>query len=151
MTYKLLLGVFAVFIGLCAQAEERSIVVEYVKVYDGDTVVVRLPSLPPPLDRLRIRLEGIDTPEIGKGARCTEEQVAAEAARVYLEGLMTGSSEIHVYSFRWDKYGGRILGDLHVTEGRVRDLAVKNGFAVPYAGTGPRHDWCPSTASPVAP
>ena len=35
-------------------AADRSIVVEYVGVYDGDTVVVRLPVLPPPLDRLRV-------------------------------------------------------------------------------------------------
>ena len=43
-------------------AADRSIVVEYVGVYDGDTVVVRLPVLPPPLDRLRVRIVGIDTP-----------------------------------------------------------------------------------------
>jgi endonuclease YncB( thermonuclease family) len=121
----------------------RSIVVEYVKVYDGDTVDVRLPILPRPLDKLRIRIGGIDTAEIGKGAKCPEEQVKALAAKLYLESLLAGATEIRVYGFKWDKYGGRLLGDLHVLGGSVREIMIAEGYAVPYSGSGARQSWCP--------
>ena len=123
-------------------AADRSIAVEYVKVYDGDTVVVRLPILPAPLDRLRVRIEGIDTPELGKGAKCPEENERAIAARQFLEGLLTGAHELRVHGFRWDKYGGRILGELRVPDGSVRDLLIQSGHAVPYEGVGLRRSWC---------
>lgn len=123
-------------------ASERFITVEFVRVYDGDTVVVRLPSLPSPLDKLRIRLEGIDTPEIGKGARCAQEELQAQAAKLFLTKLLGDSQELRVYNFKWDKYGGRILGDLHVADGDVRDLMVAAGHAVRYSGVGTRRDWC---------
>ncbi len=121
----------------------RSIVVEFVKVYDGDTVDVRLPILPRPLDKLRIRIGGIDTAEIGKGAKCPEEQVKALAAKLYLESLLVGATEVRVYGFKWDKYGGRLLGDLHVTAGSVREIMIAEGYAVPYSGSGTRQSWCP--------
>lgn len=123
-------------------AADRSIAVEYVKVYDGDMVVVRLPILPAPLDRLRVRIEGIDTPELGKGAKCPEENERAIAARQFLEGLLTGAHELRVHGFRWDKYGGRILGELRVPDGSVRDLLIQSGHAVPYEGVGLRRSWC---------
>ena len=118
------------------------IVVRYDRVYDGDTVVIRYPALPAPLDRLRVRIEKIDTPEYGKLARCEAEAAAATAARNYLVKLVGDAKELRVYVFKWDKYGGRILGDLHVDGGNVRDLMVQAGHAVPYDGAGPRKDWC---------
>ena len=125
-------------------AADRSIVVEYVGVYDGDTVVVRLPVLPPPLDRLRVRIAGIDTPELGKGAKCPAENERAVAARQFLADLLAGAHELRVYGFRWDKYGGRILGELRVPGGAVRDLLIQSGHAVPYEGIASRRDWCPT-------
>ena len=120
----------------------RSIVVEYVSVYDGDTVVVRLQSLPEPLDRLRIRIEGIDTPEIKRGARCPEEEARGMAAKQYLEDLLKSSQELRVYGFEWDKYGGRLLGELRVPSGSVRELMIQSEYAAPYSGEGQRIDWC---------
>ena len=137
-----LLG-FPSFASAATLDPERFIVVEYVRVYDGDTVDVRLSALPRPLDKLRIRLEGIDTAEIGKGAKCPEEQAQAEAAKFFLEALLHGSTELRVYGFKWDKYGGRLLGDLRLPDGSVRDMMVKAGHAVPYSGTGLRQSWCP--------
>lgn len=121
---------------------ERFVVVQFDRVYDGDTVVVRMPALPAPLDKLRVRIQGIDTPEIGKGARCDAEVLAGDAARDYLTELMEGAAELRVYGFRWDKYGGRLLGDLRVPQGSVRDLMIRSGHAVPYGGEGARRDWC---------
>lgn len=120
----------------------RSIVVKFERIYDGDTVVVRLDTLPEPLNKLRIRIEGIDTPEINSKARCPQEEMKGQAARRQLATFLGSAAELRVYQFRWDKYGGRLLGDLHTPDGSVRDLMIKSGFAVPYSGEGARRDWC---------
>ena len=120
----------------------RSIVVAFDSVYDGDTVVVRLDVLPEPLNKLRIRIEGIDTPEINHGAKCAQEELRGQAARRNLAAILGSAAELRVYQFRWDKYGGRLLGDLRTPEGSVRDLMIKSGLAVPYDGQGQRRNWC---------
>ena len=120
----------------------RSIAVAFDRVYDGDTVVVRLDSLPEPLNKLRIRIEGIDTPEINHGAKCPSEELRGQAARRHLAEILGTAKELRVYGYRWDKYGGRLLGDLRTPEGSVRDLMIKSGLAVPYDGQGIRRNWC---------
>ena len=120
----------------------RSIVVAFDRVYDGDTVVVRLDVLPEPLNKLRIRIEGIDTPEIKRGAKCPQEEERGQAARQHLAELLGSAKELRVYQFRWDKYGGRLLGDLRTPEGSMRELMIKSGLAMPYSGEGQRRNWC---------
>jgi endonuclease YncB( thermonuclease family) len=139
---RFLIGLFFAITTSLAWAEERFLTVEFLRVYDGDTVVVLLPDLPAPLDKVRIRLEGIDTPEIGKGARCAAEELRAQAAKRFLADLLGNAKELRVYNFKWDKYGGRVLGDLHVADGDVRDLMIAAGHAVRYTGVGQRRDWC---------
>lgn len=135
---------FAVFPTMAASVHaDEFIEVEFVRVYDGDTVDVRLPSLPRPLDKLRIRLAGIDTPELGKRARCPLENDLARKAQAFLADELKGSEQIRVYGFKWDKYGGRLLGDLRTSEGSIKDLLISSGHAVPYKGVGLRQDWCP--------
>lgn len=122
--------------------QQRYITVKFVRVYDGDTVAVILQRLPAPLNRLRIRIQEIDTPEYGAKARCEAEAKAAETARAYLAEVLGTSKDLRVYRYRWDKYGGRILGDLRANGENVRDLMIRAGHAVPYSGSGPRQDWC---------
>ena len=52
----------------------------YVRNYDGDTITFNLPNLHPIIGKkIRVRLNGIDTPEI-KG-KCDKEKYDAEQAR----------------------------------------------------------------------
>lgn len=121
---------------------ERYLEMEYIRVYDGDTITVNYPILPSPLNRMRVRVAGIDTPEAGDRARCPVEAEKAEAARVFLERLFEDQTVVRVYNFKWDKFGGRVLGDVRVPTGDVREHMIAAGHAVRYGGTGPRRDWC---------
>jgi len=120
------------------------LVIEQIKVYDGDTIYGRLPSLPWPLTKVGIRLVGIDTPEKGWRAKCELEAQRAVAAMEFIERTLGDQHEIQVFDFDWDKYGGRILGRIFVEGRSLADLLIENGHAVPYSGTGPKQDWCQS-------
>lgn len=110
-----------------------------VRVIDGDTLAVTLGNLPPPLNKLSIRLSGIDTPEL-KG-KCAKERVLAVEAKVFLQNLLTGNT-VTVKDYSWDKYGGRILGKVYLLRTDVANLMLLYGYAVPYFGQGPKNNWC---------
>lgn len=44
----------------------------------------------------------------------------------------------------WDKYGGRIIGDilLPTRSEALSDVLIRQGHAVPYTGEGKKMDWC---------
>jgi endonuclease YncB( thermonuclease family) len=130
-----------------AHAEKVSYIeLQFVRVYDGDTIDVSYQALPEPLNKLRIRIPGIDTPELGSKARCDKEAKGAEAAREFLDSTLSGVNVIRLYSPRWDKYGGRVLGKVYVTiagkDVLLSDLMIKKGFARAYDGKSARQSWC---------
>ena len=99
-------------------------------VHDGDTFRI---------GRERIRVLGMDAPEIGRGARCAREQEAAVAARDYLAQKLTSSS-VKIERAGHDVYG-RTLARVYVDGSDVATLMLANGLARPY--TRGRHpDWC---------
>lgn len=110
------------------------------RIYDGDTFYVAIPSLPPELREVGIRIRGIDTPEIGGKAKCAAEKLAGHRARLRLEKLLK-SGPVAFRDLGLDKYGGRI--DAAVTAGGI-DIAramIASGLARPYSG-GKRAGWC---------
>lgn len=112
-------------------------------VYDGDTIKSNLGSrLPSPLNKVSIRINGIDTPERGWRAKCEAEANLAEEAKLHTEQLIGDRTKIKVTNYRWDKYGGRILADVSSAGVDFATSLIENGFAVPYRGTGPKNDWC---------
>lgn len=109
-------------------------------VYDGDTFYSELCALPDPLKSVSIRIIGIDTPEIR--TTCASEKVKGYEAKAYLEKLLSGQSEILVKNVEWDKYGGRIDGDVFLPDGTsVAVKMIESGLARPYTG-GTRQSWC---------
>lgn len=42
---------------------------------------------------------------------------------------------------KWDKYGGRILAEVHVDGRSLADMLIERGLARPYHG-GKRDGWC---------
>src|SRR5437870_757082 len=81
---------------------------EVLRVLDGDTFEARVHVWPGIDITTKVRLRGIDAPELK--ARCPDERVKAEAARDAL-GQMLVEGEVTVLRVGLDKYGGRVLAD----------------------------------------
>ena len=114
-----------------------------VKVIDGDSIKIQVSFLPPELgNTLILREYGIDTPEIGGKAKCSAEAALAQKAKDFTELSIATATHHSVVLIKWDKYGGRVLGDIKVDGKSLKDLLLANGLAVEYSGSGPRHDWC---------
>jgi endonuclease YncB( thermonuclease family) len=111
-------------------------------VYDGDTIRFEAPSLPTPLDAMKVRVRGIDTPELGPKAKCQSENNRAAAAKARLVQLIGKATTAQLTNFEWDKYGGRVVADVKVNGVDVRNIMITEGFAAPYTGKGPKTDWC---------
>ena len=78
--------------------------------YDGDTCYVTAPTLPEPLQKMSVRILGIDTPEIR--ADCDSEKKLALKARELANKLFSTAEKIEFANLKWDKYGGRILSNV---------------------------------------
>ena len=107
--------------------------------YDGDTCYVIAPSLPESLQKMSIRILGIDTPEI-RGA-CTEEKELALEGREVANNLFRNAEKIEFRGYKWDKYGGRILTDVYIDNQNYAELLMMAGLARPYYG-GTKTSWC---------
>ena len=111
-----------------------------IKVYDGDTITVssRLPYKTSPLYRFRIRLAGIDCPEIR--SKDASEAMYAIHVRDILRKIIMGR-EVNLSIVGMDKYG-RVLANV-THEGRCINTWMLNySFAVPYDGkTKPKVNW----------
>lgn len=108
--------------------------------YDGDTLYLIVPELPEPLQRMSVRVLGVDTPEIR--GRCEAEKRKAADARAFVLHAFRGATTVELDVVGWDKYGGRV--DAHVTMPDGRDLAsalIEAGLGRPYDG-GARRGWC---------
>lgn len=135
---KILLLVLATLTLTSANATDLMLPVK--GVYDGDTFYSELSSLPDPLKNVSVRIMGIDTPELR--TKCESEKIKGYEAKTYLNELLSGHSEILVKNVRWDKYGGRVDGDVYLPDGsNVANKMIENGFARPYTG-GARQSWC---------
>ena len=112
---------------------------DLLRVIDGDTFEARV-HLWPGLDvTTRVRLRGIDAPEMK--ARCSEERSKAEAERDALASILA-EGEITVLDVGIDKYGGRVLAAAATR--RTPDVSaalLDMGLARAYAG-GRRAGWC---------
>lgn len=111
-----------------------------VRVLDGDTLVVRARPWVGVEVETRVRLVGIDTPEL-KG-RCEEERRLATAARDLLESTV-GKGVVLLHEIRHDKYGGRVLARVETSAGAdCANTLIAAGLARPYQGQQ-RRPWCP--------
>ena len=141
---KLLLLLFAVPLLVFAQKTPQGVTydAQIIRVTDGDTVVIAAPFLPLPLKpELAIRVYGVDTPEKGFRGQCDSEKQRGEAATVFTKGLINASQQRQVILYGWDKFGGRILGDIILNGVSLRAELIKNGYAREYFGEA-KQSWC---------
>ncbi len=81
---------------------------DVLRVIDGDTFEARVHVWPGLDITTKIRLRGIDAPELK--ARCPAERAMAEAARDALAGMLA-EGEVGISAVTPDKYGGRVVAD----------------------------------------
>jgi endonuclease YncB( thermonuclease family) len=112
------------------------------KVNDGDTIVIAAPFLPAPLKpQLAVRIYGVDTPEKGFRAKCEAENQRGLAATEFTKNAVKASTQRQVILYDWDKFGGRVLGDIILNGQSLRALLIHNGFAREYYGDA-KQSWC---------
>ena len=113
-----------------------------IKVSDGDTIVIAAPFLPAPLKpQLAVRIFGVDTPEKGFRAKCESENQRGLAASEFTKKLVGASQKRQVILYDWDKFGGRVLGDIILDGKSLRQQLIANGFAREYFGDA-KQPWC---------
>lgn len=112
------------------------------RVNDGDTVVISAPFLPAPLKpELAIRIFGVDTPEKGFRAQCLQEDQRGQAATAFTKNAVASTQKHQVVLYGWDKFGGRVLGDMILNGVSLRAELIKNGYAREYFGEA-KQSWC---------
>ncbi len=141
---KLLLLLLAVPVLALAQKTPQGVTydAQIVRVNDGDTVVIAAPFLPAPLKpELAVRVYGVDTPEKGHRAQCPSEAQRGEAATQFTKKAVASGQKFQVTLYGWDKFGGRVLGDILINGQSLRAALIANGFAREYYGEA-KQSWC---------
>ena len=142
---RLLSILLAVFILAPATAKEVKMV-EYdwkvTKVVDGDTIKFEAPWVPDPIKKeMSVRIYGVDTPEKGWRGQCEKEKAAGAAATKFAKDLVKNAKSIKIAISAWDKFGGRVLGDVIVDGKSLRKELIANGHAREYYGEK-KQSWC---------
>lgn len=130
---------FLVVCGICASdAGAVPAVVDY--IVDGDTFAGRVNLDDDIQITVRVRLMGIDTPELS--GNCDKEIDMAVRARDRLAELLPIGGVVELRDLKDDKYLGRIDARVYNADGRdVVRVLLDGGFGRPYDG-GRRTSWC---------
>jgi len=112
------------------------------RVKDGDTVAFQASWLPDPLPiELAVRIYGVDTPDKGHRAMCPAEDAKGKAASEFTKNAVAKATKRQVYLIDWDKFGGRVLGDIILDGQSLRQMLITNGYAREYYGEA-KQSWC---------
>jgi endonuclease YncB( thermonuclease family) len=143
---KTLISVLLLTLSTVAFAQKQPQMTVYdfpiTRVIDGDTVAFQAPFLPQPLKKeLSIRVYGVDTPEKGHRAKCPSENERGLAASAFTKSKIQQAQKRQIALMDWDKYGGRVLGDVILDGQSLRMMLIQNGFAREYYGEA-KTSWC---------
>jgi endonuclease YncB( thermonuclease family) len=124
---------------IAAPASARTHPADVLRVIDGDTFEARVHVWPGLDITTKIRLRGIDAPELK--ARCPAERTMAEAARDALADILAEGA-VGISAVTPDKYGGRVVADAATRSvASVSAELQAKGLARGYRG-GRRLGWC---------
>lgn len=141
------------FLFSTAAVAQTYMLLPIVSVYDGDTIKTDLSwRLPEPLNKVSIRIYGIDTPEMpaksyattGKlnRAKCVKEAELALKAKARVEEIVGSNTRMKVTDFKWGRNGARIVAKVSIGGVDVAKTLIDEGYAVEYYGSGTKQDWC---------
>ena len=104
----------------------------YVRNYDGGTITFNLPGLHPIIgEKINIRVNGIDTPEIR--GKCEKEKYDAKQAKEMVTDILKDAEQIILRNMERGKYF-RIAADVIVDGENLADMMIEAGMAVSYDG-----------------
>jgi len=110
-----------------------------ISVYDGDTFRVNIDSLPPIVGKnIRIRVNGVDTPEIR--GKCLYEKNLALEARDFVRARLANAKEIKLANLQRGKYF-RVVANVLVDGVSLEQELLDNKLAYEYSG-GKKLSWC---------
>lgn len=104
-----------------------------VRVIDGDTLLVDATPWPQQTMEVYVRLRGVDAPELH--AHCEAVREAAEQALAVLQQMTASAEPIALSHISGDKYFGRIVADVTLSDGRnpAQDM-LDAGYVFAYDG-----------------
>lgn len=112
---------------------------DVVEVLDGDTIAVRARIWLGQELATRVRLSGIDAPELH--GKCERERRLAAAARAFLAQHLA-DRPVELRDVQFGKYAGRVVARVVTNKGEdVAAALLEAGLARPYDG-GARRPWC---------
>jgi len=115
---------------LVGRGPEKTLAVEVVSVYDGDTFKVNIPNYPSICGyKISIRIRGVDAPEMKSKDEKTR-RLALKAKKLVSEKL-ENAKEIILKNIERGKYF-RIIADVFVDGENLADLLLREGLAKPY-------------------
>ncbi len=114
---------------------------ELVEVVDGDTFRARVTIWLGQTVEVKIRLAGIDTPEIN--GRCAAAKKRARQAKAFTKDWLRKNPSV-LRRVRYDAFPGRVLATVHKQAGKNSDTLsaalLARGLAKPYKTRKPK--WC---------
>ena len=109
-----------------------------ISVHDGDTFAADIPDFPPVIgDKIGIRLDGIDTPELND--KRPEIKILAQKARLVLLTSLKNAKRIIITNIKRDKYF-RLDATVIADGVNLNELMIKLELAKPYNG-GKKSPW----------
>lgn len=116
---------------------------EILRVVDGDTLLVEAQPWPQQKMEVYVRIRGIDAPELK--SKCETVRSAGQNARQALEIMAAQSSRIQLIRISGDKYFGRIVADVILSDGHsVADGLLLAGLVRTYDGGRKPRETCGS-------
>jgi len=109
-----------------------------IDVIDGDTLLLNVAVWPGQVNRARVGVAGVDTPEL-EGA-CDSERLMAREARDFSRGFV--GNRVRVDKLRQSKTG-KLYAEISNKDGKALAAAlIDAGYGVPFVRGG-KHRWCP--------
>ncbi len=112
---------------------------DVIDVVDGDTLTVRAQIWLGQQLETRVRLAGVDTPELR--ARCSQELALAGQATDAVAAMVAGR-RVLLRNVHYGTYAGRVVAEVEVDGRDVATVLIESGLGAAYDGRGDRPDWC---------
>ena len=123
----------------CIATAQTSVTAQVTKLIDGDTFSVKAEIWPDITYSGKIRVLGVDTPELN--GKCNQEKKLAIAARDFVENLLADRT-VTLTEMQDGFYSGRVLARVQLASGQnLASLLIRRGYGRPWK-KGERINWC---------